>query len=262
MDSGILPFNHRVEPGRYRQSFSRVMKFDVDLEGSLVDHIWNEPDDLIQRGLVLNDCRRCTVSQFETPQGPVVIKRFNLRGPLHTIAHSVMRTRAQRGWEFGRLLRTHGIPSPRPLAYLERRVGPLRGRSYLVTQFVNATTLRRFVAEYADRDLPLELTNEFAKTWHRLRNLQLTHGDTKSTNFLVTKDLRLWLIDLDSMFRHRYSWTYRRAYKQDWQRFFKDWRSTPRVAERFRSPIQRVAPRKGHDLLTRLSFKPTSLAGD
>ena len=69
--------------------------------------------------------------------------------------------------------------------------------------------------------------------------LRLTHGDAKSSNYLVTDDGRLWPIDLDSMRFHRLEATFRLARRRDWKRFMRNWQSAPELAEAFHSAVER-----------------------
>ncbi len=226
-----------------RTSFSRQMWYDQKLPGELVANLWNDADRLLQTGKMLKDGVRCTVVQVHsrsasTDRKSFVLKRYNLRGPLHTALHLLLRTRARNCWHYGRQLMSNGIASPQPLAFLEYRFGPLRTRSFLLTEFVHGTNLTEYVLKSRPSSRLLRvMADEFATVWGALGELRLGHGDMKATNFLVTRDHRLWLIDLDGMRTCRNQFAFRCARNRDWRRFMKNWIELPHVALSFHNSV-------------------------
>jgi len=152
------------------------------------------------------------------------LKRFNLRGPLHTMVHWLLPTRARRGWRFGRQLRRAGIATPRPWAYAENRLGPLRFTAYLLTEYVVGEAFQRWI-DHPDQHSASEwedVAAEFGRFWRRMEELQLVHGDMKGTNFVIDADRNVWVLDLDSMRRCVSSWDFARARARDWARFVRN----------------------------------------
>ena len=231
-----------------RRTFRRRMRFADRLPRDLVEKLWSDPNRLLAEGEMVKDGDRCTVVRVTSSQQPEqhdgwLLKRYNSCGPLHTCRHLLLRTRAERCWTYGRLLHSVAVPTPQPLAFLEFRWGLLRTQSYLLTEYVPATTLREFLQPYgiASQDFAphgLEtLARQFAAIWKQLGQLRLRHGDTKATNFLVTRDLQMWVIDLDGMTSHAFDLTFRTARRRDWNRFMKNWRNAPDVAAVFREAV-------------------------
>lgn len=221
-----------------RTSLTRVIRHVPHLPEGIIDELWNAPDRLIDEGQMLKDGDRCTVVRVDHSnahqQRDYVLKRFNLRGAIHTLLHSCMKTRARNCWQRGRILIDNGIRTPFPLAFLEHQVGPLKTRSYVLTQYVAGTPLLDFVAKNRVPDNTLRtLATEFAHIWHRFEANQITHGDMKATNFLVTPDLRLFVIDLDAMQQRRSKHRFQRHHRKDWDRFMKNWRRQPKIAKAF-----------------------------
>jgi len=220
----------------YRRSFTRKFCFDPRTPAELAEMFWSDPDRLVESGTVLKDCERTTVVRVDTAEGSStesswLLKRYNLRDPLHTGLHFVMRSRARTSWINGRCLCSLGISSPRPMAYLERRIGPLRTRSYLLTEFVPGTPLCDFARRNGSTiDLPDTAIRQFASLWHRFGQLRVTHGDIKLSNFLVTPDGCLWLIDLDSMRFHRLAGRFQRARTREWKQFMQYWKVPANIA--------------------------------
>src|SRR5438552_9907627 len=114
-----------------RRSIRASLWHDSSLPSSLVERLWNDPDQLIAHGSMLKDGDRCTVVRFDHDGRSMVLKRFNLKDQLHTAVHMLMRSRARWCWSNALALHAAGVPTPRPLACLdERRAGLLRRRSF------------------------------------------------------------------------------------------------------------------------------------
>src|SRR6267142_2040483 len=110
-----------------RRSIRASLWHDSSLPSSLVERLWNDPDQLIAHGSMLKDGDRCTVVRLDLDGRLLVLKRFNLKDRVHTAVHAFMRSRARWCWSNGLLLHAADVPTPRPLACLdERRAGLLR----------------------------------------------------------------------------------------------------------------------------------------
>ena len=226
-----------------RKSFTRLLVYDPRLPGELADRLWTDADQLLQSGSMLKDGDRTTVVRIKIPKKESantswLLKRYNLRGPVHTASHLLMRSRARGSWLNGRRLRLAGIATPRPMAYLENRIGPFRTRSFLLTEFVPGVPLNDVIVRRNGRpDIPDMVIQQFATHWRRLGEFRLSIGDAKGSNFLVTPDHCLWLIDLDSMRAHWSNLTFRLFRARDWKRFLQDWCWAPEIQSAFRSAV-------------------------
>jgi len=152
----------------------------------------------------------------------LVVKRYNHVGLLHSLRHTLKGSRAGRGWINGQRLLEMGIPTPRPIAYIDEFRGPLLWRSYLVTEFADG---RRLNEVLEDRDVPegakRRLIHQVLKLIQRLSLHGVNHGDTKHTNILCVEG-RVVLTDLDSVETHRWEWLHRRRQAGDIARFLRD----------------------------------------
>ena len=102
--------------------------------------------------------------------------------------------------EFGLLLHNSGVPTPRPRASILFRVGPWTYRSYLITDYVEGTSLYRFIRfgqQTADELRPI--ADQVARIWQRLVELGISHNDLKPQNFVVDENRDVWLIDLEKL---------------------------------------------------------------
>ena len=225
----------------HRRSLRARLVHDSTLPERLVERLWANPDQLITEGIMLKDGDRCTVVRIDSfPNvGTMVFKRYNLKGRFHTMVHRFMRSRARWCWQSAELLRDAGLPTPRPLAYLEERRGMvLRERSYLLTEFIPGVSLGAFLTRRdANESTIRDLADQFCRIWRELNALRLGHGDMKATNFIVDPEARLWLIDLDGMRTYPRGPMLRADRRKDITRFMRNWQETPEVAAIFRARI-------------------------
>ncbi|MBN2315476.1 MAG: protein kinase [Sedimentisphaerales bacterium] len=189
-------------------------------ESNSIDFI-NQIDDLMDAGRILKNGNTCYVSRFTWADTDVVVKRYNHKNLVHSLRHTLKRSRARRGWLHAHHFGMRSIPTPKPLAYLERRKGLLVWASYLVTQYIEGSSLYHFLR---DENLPperhVEMKQQVMDLLDQLGKYRITHGDLKHTNILITKDGPT-LTDLDSVRFHKCRWMYRIRSVKDRERF--DW---------------------------------------
>ena len=169
-----------------------------------------------------------------------LLKRFNLRGVLHTLTRVLLFTRGSRSWAYGRELLNAGINTARPLAMVEDRLGPFRFRSFVLTESVAGTPLSEYLEQTSLSTLELDqLAAQFASLWHTLGELRIVHGSMHAENFMVTPDGQLTLINLDGTWRHWFDLTFLHRRDRDWLRFMKHWRGQPEIGAAFRAAVAR-----------------------
>ncbi|MBN2130793.1 MAG: hypothetical protein JW741_14925 [Sedimentisphaerales bacterium] len=176
-------------------------------------------DEAMGRGRILKDGRTSFVSRVKLGGIDVVVKRYNHKGLLHSLRHTIKGSRAKRSWINSNRLLLLGIPTPRPLAYIEEHRGPFLHRSYFIAEFVNGQELREILR---DETIPMDrrqrLIDEVVRTLDRLAGHRISHGDLKHTNILCRDDTVV-LIDLDGMRVGGPGWTRNLRYRRDLRRF-------------------------------------------
>jgi tRNA A-37 threonylcarbamoyl transferase component Bud32 len=163
-----------------------------------------------------------SVSYFSWSNKRIVIKGYKFRGFLYSIRHTIKRSRAYRSWVNGHRLLNLGIPTPKPLAYIEQRKRFLVLESYLVTEYVEGRNLARFEQ---DTDVSAQQISRIAekveKILERMATYQISHGDLKHTNILITPNGPV-LTDLDAMKIYRLKSLYKFKQTKDIARFKRD----------------------------------------
>jgi hypothetical protein len=139
---------------------------------------------------------------------PVIVKRPLARNWRRRLRQYISPSRSMRGWWIGNALLNRDIPTARPLAVLEKRLGPLMLDSLLLTEAVPAVDLdaylrREFVARSPAgwQVCKRELGDLLVRRVRQLADRGLIHRDCKPQNVLVVTQPRLNLlwIDMDGL---------------------------------------------------------------
>ena len=172
-------------------------------------------------GQILKSGDTCYVSRVMWNCKDVVVKRYNHKGFIHSVRHTIKKSRALRGWLHGHRLGMLNIPAPKPLAYVERRKGLLLWQSYLVTEYVGGQKLYDFLRNDGTGEQERSrVIEQVAELFERLGKYRITHGDLKHTNILIS-GLNAVLTDLDGMKVHRFNWAYKIWRAKDVARFLR-----------------------------------------
>jgi tRNA A-37 threonylcarbamoyl transferase component Bud32 len=178
-------------------------------------------DALMDEGRILKNGNTCYVSGITWNGREVVVKRYNHKGFIHSLRHTIKRTRARRSWLHAHRLGMLNVATPRPLAYIERRRGMLVWESYLVTECVKGQRLYDFLR---DDNVPEQQRSEAAEAvtemLNKLGEYHISHGDLKHSNILLAEKEAV-LTDLDGMKVCRCNWMYRVRRRKDLRRFSK-----------------------------------------
>jgi len=206
----------RVKTGRYIAVFDR----DFCQEAKPPDFI-KQIDALMDEGQILKNGNTCYLSHLMWNGKDVVVKRYNHKGFIHSLRHTIKRSRARRGWLHGHRLAMLDIATPKPLAYIEQLKKKLVWKSYLVTEYVEGQKLYDFlrngnIAEEQRSTAMQQVKNLLDK----IGKYRITHGDLKHTNILIT-DNGPTITDLDGMKVHKWNWAYKISRAKDFRRFTK-----------------------------------------
>jgi tRNA A-37 threonylcarbamoyl transferase component Bud32 len=162
----------------------------------------------------------------------LVIKRYNTKNPWHRIRRNFQKTRASNCRHMAAEFIELGIAVPDSVAVIEERFGPLSGRSWYVSEYVDSEMLLDYLAVDDWQARYAQLVDRIIEIFGILRRNRLSHGDMKATNWLVRQG-ELLLIDLDATRRHRSAQSHRRALLKDRARFLKNWDNQPSLRAQF-----------------------------
>jgi tRNA A-37 threonylcarbamoyl transferase component Bud32 len=186
------------------------------------------------KGKLLKDGNTSTVALVHVNGQSVVVKRYNIKNIRHGLRRGFRRSRASVSWRNAHRLISLGIKTPRPIALIERRFGPFRKTAFFITEYVEGiNAYELFHTEVAKEIDRANVVRLFARLFQVLADASISHGDTKATNFIVTKE-SLFLVDLDAVCEHRSRKRFLRAFTRDLKRFMQNWENLKQVENTFR----------------------------
>ncbi len=218
----------------YRSPTRRIVlrcRYDSPAMRWLLLNLDREIDDPAFR--TLKHDRTTTVGITSRDGRGLVVKRYNTKNPWHFLRRSVRRSRARNCFDFARLLMEREVPVAPPVALVESRLGPLRGRSWLVSEFVHGEVCLEYVTGQATQQQAAEIAARLERIFQALARARITHGDMKATNFVLRERRMPVLLDLDGMRRHDSDASYQRWHQRDLARFRKNWQQRPDLAACF-----------------------------
>jgi len=189
------------------------------LPDELAGELWEQPSRLVERGDVLQQNGMRRTVRIHSAGRSFVLKHYVELTWRHGLKQLVSRSRARATWNISHLLADSGVMTPRPVACVENRLGPLRLDSYLMYPFVPGETVKQHLAaQQAPQPVLAELLAQCEALWQQFRSLEVSLADANAGNFIVTNDRQLWVIDLDKAQRHwsrqRAEWRRRRTWNQ------------------------------------------------
>ena len=204
----------KVGDGRYIGVFDRSFCRDAK-PFDFIERI----DALMDNGKVLKNGNTCYVSRLTWNGMDIVVKRYNYKGIIHSLRHTIKKSRARRCWLNGHRLGIYNIATPKPLAFFEQRRGFIISKSYLVTEYIEGSSLYYYLRdENISRQKRKAAVQETKNLLDEMARYRITHGDLKHTNILITENGPV-LTDLDSMRFHKCNLTFRTGRVKDILRF-------------------------------------------
>lgn len=181
-----------------------------------------------------------TVVKINIAGEPFIIKRYNIKGFSHGLRRAIRETRAARGWRLGLRLRLLGVPTAKPLAFVEKRFLGLRSKSYLIMEYIEGEhSGEYFAGSMRDTEAAASTANKIVSLIENLAELRMTHGDLKMTNILFKKDEPV-LIDLDGMSEHQTALGFKMTFHKEIKRFMRNWRDRPTVYALFEQRVREM----------------------
>ncbi len=177
----------------------------------------------MNRGEVLKNGSKSFVSRATLGDGDSVIKGYRHLGLLHSLRHAAQGSRAKRAWVMADRLYRLGIPTPKPLAYLDEYRGILLWRSYFIYEYVPGPGLSAVLSDSAIKgERKRRLIDQVVEMLRRLSEGGISHGDLKHSN-MICRGEDIFFIDLDALrLNFGPAFLKRRRFEKDKARFFRD----------------------------------------
>lgn len=216
--------------------WKRLTMYDRKYAGPEFLQFISEPDTLFSKSTVclLKAGRSSTVMKVTLDGRDYAIKRYNMKNMFHWLRRCLRPTRASKSWQFAQQLQLMFVPTAKPVAFIERRVLGLRGKSYFVTEFVPGSDVGKFFATHdADQEATSTMIARLSLLLKSILELQITHGDLKLTNLLLDKDQQPLFIDLDGMQEHSSRSSLRKAWRSEFKRFLSNFSTQKNIRDTF-----------------------------
>ena len=209
---------------QYQASLSQQSAFRAEfLNGESAEFI-NNIEQIMANGEPLKKGNSATVVKTEVDGQKLVIKRYNMKSTGHFLRRCLRPSRAAVSWKNANLLEFIGLPTPKPLGFIEQRQFGLRHQAYFITEYIEAEELKSAYAQREPTQAELAQINTIFMT---LEREQISHGDLKASNFLLDKSGQILLIDLDAMNGAHYCrHTFDKAFSEDKNRFLQNWQGS------------------------------------
>lgn len=221
------------------EKLNSLSMFDREYYSENFKKLLDNPDVFFTRSdtQVLKAGRSSTVVKVKIDNRVIVIKRYNIKNMLHGARRCFRATRAIGSWNLAHHLRLMGVPTAKPIAFIEKRFLGLRHKSYFIMEYIEGPHAGQYFSRYnADDATFTDVAKRILVLLNQLAELHMTHGDLKMTNILIDQE-RPVLIDLDGMQQHQNISGFKRAFKKEMQRFMRNWESFPSVNEMFKGLI-------------------------
>jgi tRNA A-37 threonylcarbamoyl transferase component Bud32 len=200
----------------------------------------NNPDAVLKDGRMLKDGNSSTVYLIRLSGRPLVVKRYNMKNMWHATRRSYRQSRAWASWRNAHLLKSIGVNTPNPVAMMEKRFGPLRSVSYILTEYIDGTDIYHLLNSDRAGEIDLiGLVKQFGELLRKFVFSSISHGDFKATNFIVS-DKKLFITDLDAVCKHRLKWRFQKAFMEDLDRLMQNWKNAPHIDALFRDEVSKI----------------------
>jgi tRNA A-37 threonylcarbamoyl transferase component Bud32 len=198
------------------------------------------PDHLMNSGRFLKKGNTSTVVIVEVDGRDMVVKRYNIKNPWHGFKRSFRLTRAWISWRNAHRLASFGISTPRPIALVEKRLGPFRSTAYFITEYSDGIDAYSLFHSGKIKEINRErIVESFRQLLQQLADASISHGDSKATNYIVASD-GISITDLDAMREHRFRGAFCHAFRRDLGRFMRNWSDLPEIRDIFREELKKL----------------------
>ena len=221
-----------------KKSWRSFQVVDRELASPALLELLADPDASLQQAEAryLKQGNTCTLWSIAVGGKQLVVKRYNIKGLAHRISRALRRTRASTSWKNAHRLAMYGILGARPVALYERRFGPLRGKAWLISEYLGDNDILQ-LCEQPRPDNEATLISDTTALLAQLAQCRISHGDMKGSNYIQSPQ-GIAVIDLDAMCEHESDADFRRSQRRDLRRFMRNWRDCPDIEAQFRESMQ------------------------
>jgi serine/threonine protein kinase len=209
--------------------------FTSSMEMLLVD-----PDKFINNSIKLRSQKASVVVKVKLENRWLILKRFNLSGSLWTrTKRFFFNSKAAVCWHNAHRLSLMQIPTPIPIAFLEKRFGSFHGAAYFISEYIDGHLAKQYFEQInIDQNNLVCIVDKIVDIISRLATKCISHGDLHANNFII-KNNEVYLFDLGGMHQHLIPCRWQRALRKDCRRFLQCWNDNPRLLSIFNKSFRK-----------------------
>ena len=138
------------------------------------------------------------VVQLSSDKGPIVVKWFGWRHPIHYPLSPTFPSRAYTSWTIANALKEAQARTPKPLYVYTRRYRGLIRENFFITEAIHPHTCLRplLISDVSETFLRTSI-EDLACSIARMHKHGIIHRDLTTANFLVNEDGAVFIIDLN-----------------------------------------------------------------
>lgn len=183
------------------------------------DNFVKNIDHLMESSKNLKNGKTAYICKSKHNGRSIIIKRYNNKGLVYSIRHTIKKSRAFWNWVHSKRLKSLGISTPETFGFVEKKKGPFIYRSYIITEYIEGKNLRSVLNDSSiSKARRKDILDYSRNIVHRLHQNFITHGDLKHTNIII-RDGHPVFIDLDGMIVHKFSFLAKIKISRDLARF-------------------------------------------
>ncbi len=211
-------------------------------ESPLLQNLLSYPDDSFEEPdaeLMKSDVKT-TLASTSFDGNRFVVKRYNCKNIWHRLRLAASKSRAEHSFCVAQRLTRIGVITTPPVAWIQETSFGLRARSWFVYEYTSDSIRADALHDGSDSRQIEQMLTTFVQNLVLMRKHQLSHGDMKPPNLLITPD-RTVLLDLDGVRQHKSPNTCEQALAKDTARWMRWWEQDdpqPKIEERSRTLLQ------------------------
>ena len=155
-------------------------------------------DYLVSRASKIYKQKTNLVARLDSETGPLVIKLFGWRNPLHFLLSPAVPSRAELSWRTANRLIEAGVRTPEPLfVYTRRKHGFIYANLYISRSLEQHRSLRQFLNSKPDLAQAETVIIDLAKNLANMHAGGIFHRDLTPGNILIDIQQKTYLVDLN-----------------------------------------------------------------
>ncbi len=160
--------------------------------------------DLVSRDFIVIEATKIykqkinLVARLDSETGPLIIKLFGWRNPLHFLLSPTMPSRAEISWRIANCLIDAGVRTPEPLfVYTLRKYGFTYDNFYISRSVEQHQSLRQYLKSEPDLTHAETVVIDLANNLSNLHEAGILHRDLTPGNVLIDNQDKTYLVDLN-----------------------------------------------------------------